>query len=1512
MSSFSASIVELLPVGMFYTDPHGGYCYVNACWSEIAGISRAEAQGDGWVRSIHPNDRSQVIHQWQQTIHRQQPYRSEYRFQHPDGQITWVLAQVVAEYDVLGRIEGYVGTITDITDLKQIVTAHQHTVAALQESEERWQLALRGNNDGIWDWNVRTTEVFFSSRWKEMLGYADHEIANRLDEWANRVHPDDLESVMQLIQAHFAQTTPFYISEHRVRCKDGSYKWVLDRGQALWDEVGRVIRMTGSYTDITDRKQAEAQLREMSVVLEHAVSGISRLDQQGRYSFVNHAYASICGYQAPEMIGMTWQQTVHPDDTEMMIASYQQMQQVGKVEIEARGIRANGDSFYKQLVMIAIRDDQGQFVGHHCFMKDISDRKQAEVALQQREQEFRALVENAPDIIMRLDRQYRYLYINPSVEKHSGIPTTAFLGKTVDDLNPSEAMATLWRTSIDQVFATGEPQAIEFAIPTTTGITYYLSRIVPEFAADGSVQTILAIARDISDRKHTEEALQISQARFAGILEIANDAIISVDANQCITLFNQGAEKIFGYTATEVLGQPLDLLLPHRFTQHPSHIQDFGQSVGKARRMAERGEIFGRRQDGREFPAEASISKLEINGEVIFTAILRDISERKQVELALRESEARFQAFMNHSPAPTWITDANGIILYLNQTYFSVFQLPQISPIGQSILDLFPQHIAQQFIANIQTVVQTGKVLETIELAPFIDGSIRDFLVYKFPIPTTAGQVLVGGIAVDITDRRKAEEALIQSEATKQAIIEAIPDLLIRMRSDGTYLDLMAGDASNRLNPNLGCQGSHNNEILPTAAAQMRMYYAQQALQTGNMQVYEHELLIQGNLCYEEVRIVPLRSDEVLIMVRNITDRKRAEIELKHQKEILQAMFDHIPVMVALSDQNHQMEFINPELQRTLGRSLIDYQQRDVLAECYPDPTYRQTVLDHIAAADGKWQDFITLTATGQQLHTSWANVRLSNGYLIGIGQNITERKQAELELQQAKEAAELANQAKSRFLANMSHELRTPLNVILGFAQLMSHDRSLNAEQQENLQIICRSGDHLLSLINEVLDLSKIEAGHIAIDDSSVNLHTLLDSLQSMFRQRANAKGLQFTLDLAPDLPQTIVTDPSKLRQVLINLLGNAIKFTQQGDITLRVTTGTIATIAAGSPPSSDPTTEWLVFEVEDTGSGIASSDLDSIFDAFVQAPPGKKVTGGTGLGLTISRNLVQLMGGNLTVSSIPSQGSTFRVILPIQLVTDSSPIPELPSLHVVGLASGQPTYRILVVDDQPENRLLLVKLLAQLGMEVQEATNGQEAITRWQTWQPHLTWMDIRMPLVDGYEATRQIRALEQQSRLDSQLDRQTATKIIALTAQASRSDRSLALAAGCNDYLSKPFQAAELLAKLAEHLGVHYVYAEPTPSHESQSPPPSQLPPTQAAPSLVEPTSPGLSPATQLAVMPPAWTIAITDAALCCDDITVHRLITQLPTELTDLASILTQLANNFQFEQILQLFPPAPPS
>lgn len=620
-----------------------------------------------------------------------------------------------------------------------------------------------------------------------------------------------------------------------------------------------------------------------------------------------------------------------------------------------------------------------------------------------------------------------------------------------------------------------------------------------------------------------------------------------------------------------------------------------------------------------------------------------------------------------------------------------------------------------------------------------------------------------------------------------------------------------------------------------------------------------------------------------------IAQRQQIEEHLRHQKEILQAMIDHIPIMITLFNSEGRIEFINPEVERVLGWSMVDFHQQNILMEAYPDPIYRQIVINHMLSAIGTWRDLTTLNARGDRLETSWASVRLSDGRFLGIGQDISDRKQTERALRQAMEAAEAANLAKSAFLANMSHELRTPLNVILGFTQLMEHDPSLRAAQLEDIQTIRKSGEYLLSLINDVLDLSKIEAGHCALEEDGFDLIALLHTLRTMMAERARAKHLNFEFTISADVPQFILADEQKIRQILLNLLSNAIKFTSQGTIKLEVKVARkfleppSATSPASNLSPSSPHQTMLSFSVSDTGIGIASEEFDTIFDAFVQAQRSQKTIGGTGLGLTISRRLAELMDGSITVHSTLNVGSRFTLMVPVKVISSIDAQTGGSDRQVVGIVPGQPHHRILVVDDQVENRQLLVRLLTEIGLEVRAAATGYEAIQIWQDWRPSLIWMDIRMPGMDGYEATSHIRALEQE----------TASVIIALTAQASQSDRTLALAVGCNDYISKPFQEVTLFQKMHEYLGLEYLYAEvETPDEE----------PVMAPPSCPEDLPVDVA---KLASLPEDWLLALENAVVRGDDRAIATLVTQLPANLDALAKDLTELAEKYQFEQILNL-------
>jgi PAS domain S-box-containing protein len=426
---------------------------------------------------------------------------------------------------------------------------------------------------------------------------------------------------------------------------------------------------------------------------------------------------------------------------------------------------------------------------------------------------------------------------------------------------------------------------------------------------------------------------------------------------------------------------------------------------------------------------------------------------------------------------------------------------------------------------------------------------------------------------------------------------------------------------------------------------------------------------------------------------------------------------------------------------------------------------------------------------------------------LIGLHMNITERKLAEekvrryqdqleekvkqrtAELQLARDEANTANKAKSVFLANMSHELRTPLNAILGFSAMMRKEPELTEDQRNKLDIINRSGDHLLTLINDVLDIARIEAGRVQLENNPFDLGAMVRDVTDMMRMRAEESGLQLQTDQSSHFPRYIVGDEARMRQILINLVGNAIKFTRQGGITLRL--GTKKNKVA-----------HLLIEVEDSGTGISPEEQEHIFEPFVQLGE-DNISKGTGLGLTITRQIVQMMGGSINLESTPGKGSLFMIDLPLSEATESDITRQLQAetRDVTGLAVGQPEYRILIVEDQKENQLLLDKLLASVGIRVKLADNGTQGIELFQSWHPHFILMDRRMPVMDGIEATRRIRELPGGKEV----------KIVAVTASAFAEQCDEMLASGMDDYIRKPFRAAEIYDCLSKHLGVKYLYKD-----------------------------------------------------------------------------------------------------
>ncbi len=555
-------------------------------------------------------------------------------------------------------------------------------------------------------------------------------------------------------------------------------------------------------------------------------------------------------------------------------------------------------------------------------------------------------------------------------------------------------------------------------------------------------------------------------------------------------------------------------------------------------------------------------------------------------------------------------------------------------------------------------------------------------------------------------------------------------------------------------------------------------------------------------------------------VITDITEMKRVELELKKYRDHLEELVDQrtrelderVKELNCLLDISKLIEkkgiSLGEIFQSTVDLIPPSWQYPDITCariklddRTYYSPNFTEStwmLVQKIFAGDQKICSIEVFYTEERQVINEGPFLKEERNLINAIAELlgiVLERDNTQKALQNAKEAAEKSNRAKSRFIANMSHELRTPLNAILGFANLLGKNSDMSKKHNQEIGIIHRSGEHLLGLINDILDISRIEAGQLTLVPVSVDFPFFLQGIVEMFENESRKNGLDFNLESDRYLIQKdINVDEGKLRQVLINLLGNAIKFTDRGNITLRVES---STVVQGNT---------ICFEVEDTGVGISMNDSEKVFEPFTQVDQRECQREGTGLGLFISKQLIYLMGGTIDVKSEIGKGSIFRVEIPIEF-NKAEPFETVPSLNrVIGIAPNQPQYRILIVEDSNDNRILLRNLLMIVGGEVREAMNGKEGVEVYQKWHPDLIFMDMRMPVMDGYMATRKIKYLEKETPPEN------STRIIALTASAFEEERQEILEAGCDALIIKPFRDTEIYEALTKYLGVQFIYEEP----------------------------------------------------------------------------------------------------
>ncbi|MBD2435938.1 PAS domain S-box protein [Nostoc sp. FACHB-110] len=955
--------------------------------------------------------------------------------------------------------------------------------------------------------------------------------------------------------------------------------------------------------------------------------------------------------------------------------------------------------------------------------------------------------------------------------------------------------------------------------------------------------------KDITERKTLEQELARREAHFNAFFSNAPVGMSILDNQLRFVQINEVLADINGTSQQEHIGKKIHEVIP----QIAVLVEPQYQQVLSTGQPMLNVEITTPTPQYPEILRYFLVSYFPIpcvgSSSGVGTVVV-EISDRKRAELALQENRLRYQTLAEASPVGIYHTDRFSNCVYLNQRWCEITGLSQTEGLGTGWTKvLHPEDFELVFATWSQAAATKSQFMcEHRFLRP--DGKTIWVICQAVPELDENGEIKghVGTIT-DITERKFAEEALRESAEREKAIAQVIQ----RMRQT---LDL--------------------ETIFAATTAELR-----EVLNCDRVVVYRFQPDWSGEFVAESV------TDGWNSLIDKQTfDPLLTENVLEHSNCLVSMIGYKNPTIQDTYLQATQGGFYNLG---TSFRCVTDIYEAG-FDECYIN------LLEHLQAkayvivpifcGSQLWGLLASFqNSSSRQWKTGEINIAVQIGNHLGVAlqqaQLLTQTQQQSQALQKAVVAADAANRAKSEFLANMSHELRTPLNAILGFAQVMNYDNTLCYEHQQNLAIINRAGEHLLNLINDILEMSKIEAGRTTLNISSFDLIALLDNLQEMLRLRAISKGLELIFEYASEIPQYVQTDESKLRQVLLNLLGNAIKFTNTGSVKLSVH-GQRETLSPECPCYS------LIFAVQDTGVGINSQEMGLLFQAFGQTEIGKKSQQGTGLGLAISRKYVQLMGGDITVSSSVGMGSTFTFNIEVSLATVHK-VPIQKNQHrVIGLAPGQNEYRILVVDDVCESRWPLVKLLQLIGFSVQEATNGKEAIALWQKWQPHLIFMDMRMPVMDGYAATRVIKST---NNLESSAH--NSPIIIALTANAFEEQREAILTAGCHDLINKPFREKLILEKINEYLGVNYLYQED-----------NQIP-SDNLPDNVQPLVTEKDLVNWLSQMPNTWLSRIYHAAAQCSDDLILNLMAEPFINNHNIKQYLLDLAQEFQFETIMKL-------
>ena len=1054
---------------------------------------------------------------------------------------------------------------------------------------------------------------------------------------------------------------------------------------------------------------------------------------------------------------------------------------------------------------------------------------------------------------------------------------------------------SIYNVFIDKVFSSKSNESCDLILSTRGSLPMYVH--LTGIASENGNECLVAMV-DITESRMMAE-LQQSEQRYHTVVEWSPYAVI-VHRNMKIVYVNPAAIIMLGATdAHDLVGTNIfDQIHPdcHQIVLERIHrVIDDGSNAGLA-------ELKYLKLDGSTIIVEVQGIPITYDGVPCILASMIDITERRQKEDALRKNKEDLRlahlytrSLIEASLDPLVTIDQEGKISDVNSATENATGFSRDHLIGTDFSDYFTDPEK----ANIghQKVFIDGYIVDYQLTIRHKSGKLIDVQYNATIFKDEQGKILgVFAAARDITEWKKAEKALLESNARFSSMTSNISDVIGIMGADGIMtfkspnIEKWFGWLPEDRVGTSGFSTVHPDDLDRVGKVFYALLEKDNAVETLEFR-YQCK---DGSYKPIELTAANLMNDPfihgVLLNYRDITERRQDEEVLHNERFLLRTLIDNIPDSIYSKDLACCKTLANvTEVRNVRAKSEKDVLGKDDYAFFPKEMADRFFADDQMVLQTGKpllnREEYI-FEENGEKrwLLTSKLPLHNLDGQiigLVGIGRNITERKQAENVLHEANaqlesaistanimtEKAEASNKSKSTFLANMSHEIRTPLNSIIGFSQLLNREKLLTDTQKEYVTSINRAGEHLLKLISDILVLSKIEAGHVELKPTNFDLHVLLNDMRMMFKERVQSKQLQMVVEITDDLPKYIFADDQKLRQIFINLIGNAIKFTDNGGITVRTH------VIKGNDDLSR-----LIVEIHDTGPGMSEDEQGKLFRQFEQTSAGIKSSSGTGLGLDLSRKLALLMGGNITVASQEGKGSVFTVDVEIK-EGKTEAVEAAITKRVTGIENPQETYRILVVDDKEENRQVVVNFLQLVGFQTNEAINGLDAITKFEQWNPHLILMDMRMHVMDGYDATRRIKATEKGQQ----------TPVIALTASSLDDEKNKTFALEIQGYVRKPFLESELFETIGRVLGINYIYEE-----------------EKTAGTLSKYLSKDGIVKEDIAKLPEYLVLQMKHAVESAD---FHLLITHIESienDNPDLSRYLMTLANDFNYNYLAQVF------